>query len=79
MLPHSMPTEVIAPLIYAGVNGLLDKVPVDKITTWEKSFTELLKSQHGALLEKLSGGVLTKEIEAEIKKVLEAHIADFTA
>ena len=32
-----MPTEVMAPLIYAGVNGLLDKVDTDKITAWEKS------------------------------------------
>ena len=41
--------------------------------------TEQLKSQHSALLEKLSGGVLTKEIEEEMKKVIEAHVADFVA
>ncbi|ODN74461.1 ATP synthase subunit alpha, mitochondrial, variant [Cryptococcus amylolentus CBS 6039] len=74
-----MPTEVMAPLIYAGVNGMLDAVPVDKITVWEKSFTELLKTQHQSLLEKLSGGVLTKEIEEEMKKVIEGHVADFSA
>ncbi|RSH95253.1 Alpha subunit of the F1 sector of mitochondrial F1F0 ATP synthase [Saitozyma podzolica] len=74
-----MPTEIMAPLIYAGVNGMLDKVPVDKINTWEKSFTELLKTQHQALLEKLGGGVLTKEIEEEMKKVIDAHVSDFVA
>ncbi|OXG48758.1 ATP synthase subunit alpha, mitochondrial [Cryptococcus neoformans] len=74
-----MPTEVMAPLIYAGVNGMLDNVPVEKITAWEKSFTELLKSQHGALLEKLGGGVLTKEIEEDMKKIIEGHVADFLA
>lgn len=74
-----MPTEVMAPLIYAGVNGMLDNVPVEKITAWEKSFTELLKSQHGALLEKLGGGVLTKEIEEEMKKIIDGHVADFLA
>ncbi|EIW66109.1 hypothetical protein TREMEDRAFT_74870 [Tremella mesenterica DSM 1558] len=74
-----MPTEIMAPLIYAGVNGMLDKVPVDKITAWEKSFTEQLKSQHTGLLEKLSGGVLTKEIESEMKTIIEAHVADFVA
>ncbi|KAL1407619.1 Alpha subunit of the F1 sector of mitochondrial F1F0 ATP synthase [Vanrija albida] len=72
-----MPTEIIAPLVYAGVNGLLDKVPADKITVWEKQFTEELKSQHQALLEKLGGGVLTKEIEAEMKQVIEANVASF--
>lgn len=44
-----------------------------------RSSTEQLKSQHSALLEKLSGGVLTKEIEEEMKKVISAHVADFTA
>jgi hypothetical protein len=40
---------------------------------------EQLKSQHSALLEKLGGGVLTKEIETEMKAVIEAHVAEFTA
>jgi F-type H+-transporting ATPase subunit alpha len=74
-----MATEVMAPLIYAGVNGLLDNVPTEQIGAWEKSFVEQLKSQHAGLLEKLSGGVLTKEIETEMKAVLEAHIAGFTS
>jgi F-type H+-transporting ATPase subunit alpha len=38
-----------------------------------------LKTQHTALLEKLGGGVLTKEIEEEMKKIITAHVADFTA
>jgi F-type H+-transporting ATPase subunit alpha len=32
-----MPTEIMAPLVYAGVNGLLDKVDTNQITAWEKS------------------------------------------
>jgi F-type H+-transporting ATPase subunit alpha len=32
-----MPTEIMAPLIYAGVNGMLDKIDTDKIGAWEKS------------------------------------------
>ena len=88
-----MPTEVMAPLIYAGVNGMLDKVDVDKISAWEKSLyvritirrtsltcsTEQLTSQHTSLLEKMSGGVMTKEIEDEMKKIVEAHVSDFTS
>lgn len=74
-----MPTEVMAPLIYAGVNGMLDAVEVSKISAWEKSFTEQLKTQHSAFLEKLGGGVLTKEIEEEMKKIISAHVSDFTA
>ncbi|KAK4684244.1 F-type H+-transporting ATPase subunit alpha, partial [Tremellales sp. Uapishka_1] len=74
-----MATEVMAPLIYAGVNGMLDKIPVEQITAWEKSFVAQLTSQHTALLEKLGGGVLTKELEADIKKVISDHVADFSA
>jgi len=76
---NPMPTEVMAPLIYAGVNGMLDNVPVDKIGAWERSFTEQLKSTHSAFLEKLTGGVLTKEIEEEMKKIIGAHVSDFSA
>lgn len=43
------------------------------------SSVEQLKSQHQGLLEKLGGGVLTKEIETEMKSVIEAHVAEFTA
>jgi F-type H+-transporting ATPase subunit alpha len=41
--------------------------------------TEQLKSQHSAFLEKLGGGVLTKEIEAEMKTLISSHVADFSA
>ena len=33
-----MATEVQIPLIFAGTAGLLDKVPVEKITAWEEQF-----------------------------------------
>jgi len=75
---NPMPTEVMAPLIYAGVNGMLDKVPVEKIGAWERSFTEQLKNQNQAFLEKLGGGVLTKDIEEEMKKLISTHVADFS-
>ena len=61
--------EIQVPIIYAGVNGLLDSVPVDQITRWESEFRSHLTSSQGALLEKISAGAVTPEIEAEIKKV----------
>lgn len=74
-----MPTEIMAPLIYAGVNGMLDKVPVERITEWERSFTDQLRSQNQSLLEKLSGNVMTKEIETEMKSVIDSHVSDFVS
>jgi F-type H+-transporting ATPase subunit alpha len=72
-----MATEVMAPILYAGINGLLDKVPVDKIREWETSFIKHLTSQQQDLLAESSKGIMTKDLEAQYKSVVEAHVADF--
>ncbi|KAF8327183.1 P-loop containing nucleoside triphosphate hydrolase protein [Cantharellus anzutake] len=71
--------EVQIPVIYAGVNGLLDSIPVDKIVQWEAEFRQHLTSSQGALLEKISKGNVAEEMEQEIKKVVEDHVASFNA
>ena len=71
--------EVQVPIIYAGVNGLLDSVPVDQITRWEAEFRAHLTAAHGALLEEISKGQITPQIEEQIKKVVEEHVSSFTS
>jgi F-type H+-transporting ATPase subunit alpha len=71
--------EVQVPIIYAGVNGLLDPVPVDKITTWEAEFREHLTSQQSKMLEEIAKGDITPALEGQIKKVVEEHVASFTS
>jgi F-type H+-transporting ATPase subunit alpha len=66
--------EVQVPILYAGVNGLLDKVPVERIVEWDLSFRSHLTSEQADLLSKISGGKMTPEIEVNIKKV----VKDFT-
>ncbi|KAH9004616.1 P-loop containing nucleoside triphosphate hydrolase protein [Lactarius hatsudake] len=70
--------EIQVPIIYAGVNGLLDSIPVDKITKWEAEFREHLTSTQTTLLEKIATGNVTPEVEAEIKKVVEDHVSQFS-
>ena len=41
--------------------------------------TEQLKSTHSGLLEKLRGGTLPKDVEEEMKKIIKAHVEDFTS
>ncbi|KAF8827830.1 hypothetical protein HHX47_DHR4001027 [Lentinula edodes] len=60
-------TEIQVPIIYAGVNGLLDSIPVDQITQWEGEFRSHLTSSQGALLEEISGGNITPELRGNIK------------
>jgi F-type H+-transporting ATPase subunit alpha len=71
-------TEIQVPIIYAGVNGLLDPIPVDKITKWEAEFREHLKTQD-TLLKEIAKGVVTPELEANIKKVVEDHVSSFVS
>jgi F-type H+-transporting ATPase subunit alpha len=59
-------TEVQVPLIYAGVNGLLDKIPVERIVEWDASFQEHLSSQQGDLLNSIATAKsMTKELEGQ--------------
>ncbi|KAG6805456.1 hypothetical protein H0H92_015301, partial [Tricholoma furcatifolium] len=74
-----LPTEVQVPIIYAGVNGLLDAIPVDKITKWEAEFRQHLQTSQSALLAEIATGTVTPEMEAKIKKVVEDHVTSFTS
>jgi F-type H+-transporting ATPase subunit alpha len=72
-------TEMQVPIIYAGVNGLLDSIPVDQITKWEAEFREHLTATQSALLSEISTGAVTPELEAKIKKAVEDHVSSFTS
>ncbi|KAE9399917.1 putative H+-transporting ATP synthase alpha chain, mitochondrial [Gymnopus androsaceus JB14] len=72
-------TEIQVPIIYAGVNGLLDSIPVDQITRWEAEFRSHLTSAQTTLLEEIAGGNITPELEGKIKKVVEEHVSSFTS
>jgi len=71
--------EVQVPIIYAGVNGLLDRVPVDQIGSWEASFKEHLKSSQKELLADVAKGKMTPEIDAKLKKVVVDHVSSFVS
>jgi F-type H+-transporting ATPase subunit alpha len=74
-----MATEVQVPIIYAGVHGLLDSIPVDKITKWEAEFRQHLAASQTALLTEIATGNVTPEMEGKIKKVVEEHVSSFTS
>ncbi len=70
--------EIQVPIIYAGVNGLLDSVPVDQITKWEAEFRAHLTATQTELLAEVATGNITPELEAKIKKIVEEHVSSFT-
>ena len=60
-------TEVQVPLIMAGVQGLLDKIPVERIVEWDEKFQAHLQANEQDLLSEISKGVMTKELEPKSK------------
>lgn len=70
--------EVQVPIIYAGVNGLLDSIPVDKIVKWEAEFRSHLAATQAGLLTEIATGNITPDLESRIKKIVEEHVSSFT-
>jgi F-type H+-transporting ATPase subunit alpha len=56
-------------MLYAGVNGYLDGVPVTEVRGFLQALRETVRSQNDSLLKQLSKEI-TKDAEEELKKVL---------
>ncbi len=61
-------------VLYAGVNGLLDDVPVADIRRFEKEYVAFLKSKHPDVLKQLA-----TEIKPETEEVMKRLTATFKA
>jgi len=75
-----MAVSDMVPLIFAGVNGLLDTIPVNKILTWESELLSHLKSSHPEVQQTIEKeGQVSKESEAKLKEVITAFNSTFNA
>jgi F-type H+-transporting ATPase subunit alpha len=73
-----MGVEEQVPLIYAGVNGYLDPIPVNKIGQFEVDFLAHLKANESDLLNAIiEKGALTPELEARLKDVTVTFVKSF--
>lgn len=73
---HSpIPVEEQVAIIYAGTQGLLRDVPVEKVKEWQESFLSLMRNKHIDTLTQIRSG----EYNEEIVKVLETAIKDTVA
>ena len=74
-----MAVNEMVPLIYAGVNGLLDTVPVNKILQWEADFLAHLRSSEQDLLDQIEReGALSKDLESKMKEVATSFTKSFS-
>jgi F-type H+-transporting ATPase subunit alpha len=75
-----MAVNEMVPLIFAGVNGYLDNVPVNKILTWEADFLAHLKTNESDLLATIEKeGSISKDLEARLRDVVTSFTKSFLA
>lgn len=74
-----MAVNEMVPLIYAGINGHLDNVPVAKILQWEADFLNHLRTNEKAILDQIDKeGALSKDLEAKLKDVIKSFTSSFS-
>lgn len=70
--------EEQVPLIYAGVNGYLDSIALERIGEFEESFLSHLKSNESEILSTIKEkGELSKELLEKLKAATESFVASF--
>jgi F-type H+-transporting ATPase subunit alpha len=76
-----VPTEEQVAVLYAGVNGFLDDIPVTDVPRFAEELVEQLRTEGTVLKEIRESGDLPDELaaklDAEIKKVLQSfHVEE---
>jgi F-type H+-transporting ATPase subunit alpha len=75
-----MAVNEMVPLIFAGVNGYLDNMPVNKVLQWESEYLSHLKTNEADLLATIDKeGAISKETETKLKDVTQSFIKSFLA
>lgn len=77
---NPMAVNEMVPLIFAGVNGYLDNIPVARINQWEKDFLAEIKSNNTDLLSQIDReGTLSKDLENNLKETITTFNKSFLA
>ncbi len=68
--PQTLAEQVT--ILYAGVNGYMDDVPVDKVADFERAFHEQMRATHRGILESIqSSGEVDEATEEQLKAAIE--------
>lgn len=67
-------------VIYCGVNGLLENVPIDKVSEFEKLFIQYLHAKHQAdVLDVLKSGKIDDDVQTKLKNAALEISGKYTA
>ena len=73
-------TEEQVAVIFAGVNGYLDRLPVNKVRPFEEGLLLFLRGEHKGLLDAIwSKKELTDELRGQLKAAVDAFSKSFAA
>ncbi|MEE8219076.1 MAG: F0F1 ATP synthase subunit alpha, partial [bacterium] len=74
--PLSVEKQVV--IIYVGVNGYIDDIPLELCLPFEQEFYSHLDERHPALLKSIAEAQeISEEVEAELKEAIAAFKGDF--
>jgi F-type H+-transporting ATPase subunit alpha len=74
-----MAVNEMVPLIYAGINGLIDDIPISQILRWEAALLAHFRFYKPEVLNKIErDGQLSHDLEAQIKEVIIAFNRTFS-
>lgn len=75
-----MPPQEMVVVLYAGVRGYLDKIPVSKVAAFEEGVVKHMKANHASLLATIAKeGDLSDASDAALKSGVETFLAQFNA
>ena len=63
-----MPVEKQIAIIFCGTNGLLSKVPVNRVREFEKQYLDIIETKHRDILDQLKSGKIDDDIKAVLKE-----------
>ena len=73
-----MSAEEQVPIIFAGVNGFLDNIPIEKLTQFEDDFLNHLKTNETDILNTIhEKGELSKEVLEKLRSVTESFSSSY--
>jgi F-type H+-transporting ATPase subunit alpha len=64
--------------IFAGTNGYLDAIPVDRVTAYEAAMLSHMRSEHGDILKAIrESGDFTDDTKGKLVAALDAFAKQF--
>ena len=73
-----MPVEEQVVVIYAGINGYLDDLPIDGVKKFEREFLKFMRDEHRDILDDIrESRNLSEETEENLKRAIENFRKEF--